>query len=214
MNGVFIILHNISPPPSFLNFCHKQSLIYYFEIVESLQSHNIHTMSHWSRGLPARFLSWGTRVQSPGGGGVLMLNRDSPVGLVSLYWWSHMIWSLASLPFSGCFTRLSADNVKSQQLRCPSVGASLGFAPTMCKLTWSHTALLSRFLAAQPTELAAGGSSVESLQSHHIHNMSHWSSGLPVCFPLWGTRVQTPGVYLCETGILLLALSRYKRLIS
>jgi hypothetical protein len=39
--------------------------------------------------------------------------------------------------------------------------------------------------------------------------MSHWSSGLPVCFPLWGTRVQSPGGYFCVTGILLLALSRY-----
>ncbi len=50
---------------------------------------------------------------------------------------------------------------------------------------------------------------VESLQSHFILTMSHWSSGLPVCFPSWGTRVQTPGGYLSETGILLLALSRY-----
>jgi hypothetical protein len=50
---------------------------------------------------------------------------------------------------------------------------------------------------------------VESMQSHCIHTMSHWSSGLPVCFPSWGTQVQSPGGYLCETGILLLALSRY-----
>jgi hypothetical protein len=39
--------------------------------------------------------------------------------------------------------------------------------------------------------------------------MSHWSSGLPVCFLSWGTRVQSLGGYLCETGIFLLALSRY-----
>jgi hypothetical protein len=44
---------------------------------------------------------------------------------------------------------------------------------------------------------------VESLQSHCIHTMSHWSSGLPVCFPAWGTRVQSPRGYLCETAILL-----------
>ncbi len=31
----------------------------------------------------------------------------------------------------------------------------------------------------------------------------------PVCFPPWGTWVQSPGGYLRETGILLLALSRY-----
>jgi hypothetical protein len=51
---------------------------------------------------------------------------------------------------------------------------------------------------------------VETLQSHFLLTMSHWSSGLPVCCPSQGTRVQTPGGgYLCETGILLLALSRY-----
>jgi hypothetical protein len=49
---------------------------------------------------------------------------------------------------------------------------------------------------------------MESLQSHCIHTQFHWSSGPPVCFPSWGTRVQSPGGYLCETGILLLALSR------
>jgi hypothetical protein len=34
--------------------------------------------------------------------------------------------------------------------------------------------------------------SVESLQSYFILTMSHWSSGLPVCFPSQGTRVQLP----------------------
>jgi hypothetical protein len=37
-----------------------------------------------------------------------------------------------------------------------------------------------------------GESPVESLQSHFILTMSHWSSGLPVCFPSQGTRVQIP----------------------
>ncbi len=41
-----------------------------------------------------------------------------------------------------------------------------------------------------------------------IHS-STGSSGPPVCFPSWGTQVQSPGRYLCENGILLLALSRY-----
>ncbi len=49
---------------------------------------------------------------------------------------------------------------------------------------------------------------LESLQSHSIHTMSHWSSW-PICFPSRGTWVQSPGGYWCETGILLLALSRY-----
>jgi hypothetical protein len=50
---------------------------------------------------------------------------------------------------------------------------------------------------------------VESLQSHMILTMFHWSSGLPICFPPQGTQVQIPSGDLCETGILLLALSRY-----
>ncbi len=33
---------------------------------------------------------------------------------------------------------------------------------------------------------------VESLQSFFILTMSHWSSGLPVCFPSQGTQVQIP----------------------
>ncbi len=35
-----------------------------------------------------------------------------------------------------------------------------------------------------------GGSPVESLQSHFIFTMSHWSSGLTLCFPSQGTWVQ------------------------
>ncbi len=55
-----------------------------------------------------------------------------------------------------------------------------------------------------------GGSPVENLKSHFILTMSHWSSGLPVCFPSQGTQVQNP--LLCETRILLLASSRYMTL--
>ncbi len=39
--------------------------------------------------------------------------------------------------------------------------------------------------------------SVESLQSHFILTMSHWSSRLPVCFLSQGTRVQNPWGDLC-----------------
>ncbi len=55
-----------------------------FKTVESLQSHFILTMSHWSSGLPVCFPSQGTQVQIPRG--VLMWNRDSPVSDVSLHW--------------------------------------------------------------------------------------------------------------------------------
>ncbi len=61
--------------------------------------------------------------------------------------------------------------------------------------TWSHTAFLSRFHACcrSPFRLhnrrscLLGGIPVESLQSHFILTMSHWSSGLPVCFLSQGT---------------------------
>jgi hypothetical protein len=169
--------------------------------MESLQSHFIHTMSHRSSGLPVCFPSWRTRVQTPGG--LLIWTGILLLGLSCYISDPDMIWSLASLPFSRCFTRLRADNEKSQRICLPSVGASLGSAPTMCKPTWSHTALLSRFNACCRSYFCLhnrqsgllGGSPVESLQSHIIHTMSHWSSGLPVCFPSWGTRVQTPGEY-------------------
>ncbi len=55
------------------------------ESVESLQSHFIHTMSHWSSGLPVCFPSWGTRVQIPRG--VIMWNWGSPGSVVLLHWW-------------------------------------------------------------------------------------------------------------------------------
>ncbi len=66
--------------------------------------------------------------------------------------------------------------------------------------TWSHTAFLSRFHACcrSPFWLhnrrsrLLGGSPVESLQSHMILTMSHWSSGLPVCFPPQGSQIQIP----------------------
>ncbi len=60
-------------------------------IVESLQSHFILPMSHWSSGLPVCFPSQGTQVQIPWG--VLMWNRDSPVSDVSLHWWPRRDWS-------------------------------------------------------------------------------------------------------------------------
>jgi hypothetical protein len=61
--------------------------------------------------------------------------------------------------------------------------------------TWSHTAFLSRFHARcrSPFSLhnwrsrLLGGSPVESLQSHMILTMSHWSSGLTCLLP--ATRI-------------------------
>jgi hypothetical protein len=51
---------------------------------------------------------------------------------------------------------------------------------------------------------------VESLQSHMILTMSHWSSGLTCLLPATRVTGSNPqGGYLCETGILLLAMSHY-----
>jgi hypothetical protein len=131
--------------------------------------------------------------------GILMWNWDSPVSIVSLHCWPCRDWSLWP-----CLRRASSRTVTRPSCRqCDN-------------LTWSHSALMSQFHARCMSSfqlhnrhsLLLGGP-VESLQSHCIHIMSHWSSGLPICFPSWGTRGQTPGGYLCETGILLLALSRY-----
>ncbi len=47
---------------------------------------------------------------------------------------------------------------------------------------------------------------VESLQSYCIRTQFHWSTRL---LPVMRDRVQSPGGYLSETGILLLALPRY-----
>jgi hypothetical protein len=163
--------------------------------VESLQSHFILTMSHWSSGIPICFPSQGTRVQIPWG--VLVWNWDSP----SLHWWPRRDWSL--------WPRLR--RASSRTITRPS--CHQGDNPT-----WSHTAFLSRFhtRCRSPFQLhnwwsrLLGASPVESLQSLFILTMSDWSSGLPIYFLSQGTWVQIPwggGGYLCETGILLLALS-------
>ncbi len=64
---------------------------YNSDAVESLQSHSILTMSHWSSGLPVCFPSQETQVQIPKG--VLVWNRDSLVSVVSLHWWPRRDWS-------------------------------------------------------------------------------------------------------------------------
>jgi hypothetical protein len=72
----------------------------------------------------------------------------------------------------------------------------------MVEMCWCSCKTIIR-LSSSPLRV------VESLQSHFILTMSHWSSGLPVCFPSQGTQVQIPWGDLCETGIHLLAMSCY-----
>jgi hypothetical protein len=150
--------------------------------VESLQSDFILTKSHWSSGLPVCFPSQGTQVQIPRG--VLVWNWVSPVSVVSLHWWPWRDWSFLwphlRRASSWTFTRPSC-------WQCDNP-------------TWSQTAFLSRFHARYRSSFQLhnrrsrllGGSPVKSLQSDFIFTMSHWSSGLPVCFPSQGTQVQIP----------------------
>jgi hypothetical protein len=148
--------------------------------VENLQSHFILTMPHWLSGLSVCFPSQGTRVQIPWG--VLMWNQDSSGSVVSLHWWPRRDWSFL-------WPRLR--RASSRTITRPSY--------RQCdNPTWSHTAFLSRFHARCRSSFwlhnrwsrLLGGSPVESLQSHFFLTMSHWSSGLPVCFPSQGTPVQ------------------------
>ncbi len=63
--------------------------------VESLQSHMILTMSHWSSGLTC--LLPATRVIGSNPLEGLVWNRDSPVSIVSLHWWPRRDWSSTGL---------------------------------------------------------------------------------------------------------------------
>jgi hypothetical protein len=152
--------------------------------VESLQSHCIHTMSHWSSGLPVCFLSWGSRVQSLGGylceTGILLLALSHYIGDPDVIDHCGLIWGRPRLRRASSWT---VTRPLCQQCENP---------------TWSHTAFLAGFHARwrssfqlhnRHSQLLGGGGPVESLQSHCIHTMYHWSSGLPVCFLSWGTRV-------------------------
>ncbi len=123
--------------------------------------------------------------------GILMWNRDSPISIVSLYWWP---WCDLSL-----WPRLR--RASSRTVTWPSCW--------QCdNPTWSQTALLSRFSAHWRSSFQLhnwhsqllGGSPVESLQYHCIHIQFHWSSGPPIFFLSWGTRVQSPGGTYVKPG--------------
>ncbi len=147
-------------------------------------------MSHWSSGLPVCFLSQGTQAQIPQE--VNMWNRDSPVSVVSLYWWPHHNWSL-----------------------WPRRASSL--VPTRWYPTWSHTAFLPRFHARcrSPFRLHNHGVGCWGGDLWRACNLTSFSPCLtdPVDYPFASRhkepRFKFPGGYLCETGIILLALSCY-----
>ncbi len=189
---------------------HIGKLVYIFiyvkrYIVENLQSHFILTMSHWSSGLTLCFLSQGTWVQIPWGG--LMWNQDSPVSLSRYIGDPHVIDHHCDLVWGGPRLRWAS----SQTITRPS--------SRQCdNPTWSHTAFLSRFHARSRSPfrlhnwrspLLGGepcGEPAISLHSHHV-SLVLWTN--PFASRHKGPGFQSPGGYLCETGILLLVMSRY-----
>ncbi len=142
-------------------------------IVESLQSHCIHThkpaISLHSHHV--KLVQWTTRLlpvmRDPGSipRGVLMLIRDSPVSVVSLHWWPWCDWSF----LWPRLRRVSSWTVTRSSCRqCDN-------------LTWSHTALLSQFharcrssfqLYIRHSLLLGGEPCGEPAISLHLHHVS------------------------------------------
>jgi hypothetical protein len=150
----------------------------YGNTVESLQSYTV-PLVKWSTCLFPVLRDLGLIPR-----GVLMWIQDSLVSVVSLHLWSQRDWSLwPRLRWASSWTV-----TKPLCRQCDNP-------------TWSYTALLSRFHACCRSSFwlhnwhsrLLGGSPVESLQSHCNHTQFHWSSGPPIWFPSWGTRVQSPG---------------------
>jgi hypothetical protein len=125
-----------------------------------------------------------------------MWNRDFPISVVSLHWWPRRDWSSIGLrPQLSLGPR--ADNVTVPldltQLSCPGFTLAAGFP--------------SGFTT---TESAAGGEPCgEPAISHDSHHVSlvQWTNLFASRHN--GHRFKSPGGDLCETGVLLLALSRY-----
>jgi hypothetical protein len=104
-----ITVHDLTLLESKCIFCHGNMFIFNLQekkmnsrIVESLQSHMILTMSHWSSGLTC--LLHATRVTGSIPLGRLTWNRDSPVSIVSLqvqrkrmpFWFILLLTSVVS----------------------------------------------------------------------------------------------------------------------
>ncbi len=125
--------------------------------VDSLQSHFILTMSHWSSGLPVCFLSQGTWIQIPWG--VLMWNRDSSVSFVSLHWWPRCDWSLwpqPELSLGPCNDNVIIPLILTQ-LSCPGFTLAAG---------------LPSGFTADGVGCWGGGPCGESAISFHSHHVS------------------------------------------
>jgi hypothetical protein len=133
--------------------------------------------------------------------GALMWNQDSPVSAVSLHWWPRHDWSLWP----------PLRRASSRTVTMPSY--------QQCDdLTWFQTAFLSRFITRCRSSSSftidtvscwgeSYGKPAISLHSHHV-SLVQWTTGLLPFTRDPGSNAQ--GGYWCETGILLLAFSRYK----
>ncbi len=154
-------------------------------------------MSHWSSGLTC--LLPATRVTDSNPlGGELMRNRDSSVSVVSLHWWPRRDWSSTGLRHQQLSLGSRADNVTVPldltQLSCPgftlAAGLPSGFT-TDGVGCWGEP-------CGEPAILH---------DSHHV-SLVQWTNLFASRHK--GHRFKSPGGGdLCETGILLLALSHY-----
>ncbi len=156
----------------------QEGLALALQVIDNFGEHAIslfNTLFHWSSGPPVSCLSWGTRVQSPGGylceTGILLLALSRYIGDPDVIDHCGLVQG-----------RLHPE---------PSLGrhANNVIIPL-------DTALLSRFHARCRSSFRLhnwcsrllGGSPVESLQSLCIHTQFLWSSGPSVCFPSWGIQ--------------------------
>ncbi len=166
--------------------------------MESLQSHCIHTQSHWFSGSTLCFPSWGTRAQSPGGylseTWILLLVLSCYIGDPDVIDHCCLIWGGLHLePSLG----RHADNViiplDLTQLSCPGfmlvAGPPSGFTNDIVGC-WGEPC----------------GEPVISLHSYTV-SLVQWVNPL---LPIMRDPGSIPRGYLCETGIILLALSRYR----
>jgi hypothetical protein len=137
----------------------------------------------------------------------------------------HMIRSLALLPFSGCCTRLRANNVKRRRLHCPSVGASLGIESTMRKagmITHAFPGSIpllagppppphNKVTGQSPGQVAGGGGGEAcGGPAASLRYQSHQASGSTICFlPRAAVWVLGMHSHLQWNQVLLLAMSHY-----
>jgi hypothetical protein len=136
----------------------------------------------------------------PGDAPTLTMELGSLVSNVSLHGDPDVILLLAWSPFSGCFTRLHANNVNSP---CDHTSQAL---PGFILLLAGPPPPSSTVTGKSPSHVAGGGSPVEVLQLHS-NTRSYWSSGSTICL---GAVVHILGMnpYLLWNCVLLLEMSR------